>query len=192
MLIVENCIVSEDIADCQFACDLCQCKGACCVEGDSGAPLEQEEITLLEELYPHVKPYMTPEGVRAVEQQGVAVQDKEGDWGTPLINNRDCAFVCHDNGMTYCAIEKAFRDGKINFLKPVSCHLYPIRIEHFREFTAVNYHQWDICHCARQKGHQEQTCLYQYLKEPLIRKFGESWYAQLEKVCQEFLSNKTR
>lgn len=183
MIIVKNSIVSDDVADCRFCCDLSCCKGACCVDGDSGAPLLEEEVERLEAVLPVVKPFMTAEGVEAVEQQGVAVRDKDGDLGTPLIKGGACAFITYgEDGCALCAIEKAWREKKsqfssfnFQFPKPVSCHLYPVRVEDFGEFTAVNYHQWDICRCAKGRGEP----LYVYLKEPLIRRFGQEWYDEL-------------
>ncbi|MBP3763244.1 MAG: DUF3109 family protein [Bacteroidales bacterium] len=175
MIVVKNSIVSDDVADQCFGCDLACCKGACCVEGDSGAPLLEEEVAVLETVLPEVKPYMTEEGLRAVECQGVAVRDKDGDLGTPLIAGGACAYITYADGCTLCAIEKACRDGRIGFLKPVSCHLYPIRVEDYGEFTAVNYHRWDICRPAKGQGEP----LYKYLKEPLIRRFGAEWYDEL-------------
>ena len=168
MIIVQNSIVSDDIADCRFRCDCGACHGACCVEGDSGAPLMEEEVPQLEAVLPSVLPLLTPEGRRAVEAQGVAVRDAEGDLGTPLINGGACAFITYGNdGCALCALQP--------FYKPVSCHLYPIRVEDYGEFTAVNYHRWDICHAVT--GHGEP--LYIYLKEPLIRRFGSEWYDEL-------------
>ncbi|MBP5540180.1 MAG: DUF3109 family protein [Bacteroidales bacterium] len=183
MIIVGNTIVSDDIADCRFRCDLACCKGACCVEGDSGAPLREEEVAVLEALLPEVEPYMTPEGIAAVNAHGVAIRDNDGDLGTPLVDGGACAYITYDdNGCALCAIEKAYHlatpDSEFriqNFPKPVSCHLYPIRVEDYGEFTAVNYHQWDICRCA--KGHGDP--LYITLKEPLIRRFGSEWYDEL-------------
>ena len=183
MIIVKNSIVSDDVADCRFGCDLHCCKGACCVDGDSGAPLLEEEVAKIEAVLPVVKRFMTEEGIAAVEQQGVAVRDKEGDLGTPLIKGGACAFITYgEDGCALCAIEKAYRENNSQFSilnsqfpKPVSCHLYPIRVEDYGEFTAVNYHQWDICRCAKGKG----SPLYLYLKEPLIRRFGQEWYDEL-------------
>ena len=187
MLIVGNCIVSENIADKCFACKLAKCKGQCCVEGDAGAPLEEKEIVELERILPEVKPYMTPEGIAVVEAQGVAVKDCDGDLGTPLVNGKECAFVTWQDGLALCAIEKAWRDGKIDYMKPISCHLYPIRLEDFGEFVAVNYHEWDICKYAVVEGKREGVPLYKYLKEPLIRRFGNEWYKELVQSCEEFL-----
>lgn len=191
MIIVGNTIVSDDIADRCFCCDLTCCHGACCVDGDSGAPLREEEVPILEAILPKVESYMSPEGLAAVHEQGVAVRDKEGDLGTPLIDGGACAYAIQENGLTLCAIENCFNEeitkcensnssleeGSTmkHFRKPVSCHLYPIRVEDYGEFTAVNYHQWDICRCACSHGEP----LYKYLKEPLIRRFGQDWYDEL-------------
>jgi hypothetical protein len=183
MIVVQNSIISDDVADQRFCCDCSVCRGACCIDGDSGAPLLECEVAILETILPEVEPYMTEEGIAAVREQGVAVRDKEGDLGTPLIDGSACAYITYaPDGTALCAIEKAYREKNSQFSilnsqfpKPVSCHLYPIRIEDYGEFTAVNYHQWDICRCA--KGHGEP--LYIYLKEPLIRRFGAEWYDEL-------------
>lgn len=160
--------MSDDIADKCFGCELAVCKGACCVDGDSGAPLLEEEVAKLEAVLPDVLPLLTAEGRAAIEAQGVAVRDKEGDLGTPLIDGGACAYITYgDDGTAYCALQQLY--------KPVSCHLYPIRVEDYGEFTAVNYHEWDICRCARGKG----LPLYKYLKEPLVRRFGSEWYEEL-------------
>ena len=183
MIIVQNSIVSDDVADRRFCCDLGCCKGACCVDGDSGAPLLEDEVAKLEAVLPQVLPLMTDEGRAAVATQGVAVRDKDGDLGTPLIAGNACAYITYDdNGCALCAIEKAYRTNNFTFHlspftfpKPVSCHLYPVRVEDYGEFTAVNYHRWDICRHACGNG----APLYIYLKEPLIRRFGQEWYDEL-------------
>ena len=190
MIIVDDCIVSEHVADKCFACDLCACKGECCIEGDAGAPVEESEVPILEEVLPLVKPYMTPAGIEVVEREGVAVPDPAGEPSTPLVNNRECAYVFWENGLALCAIEKAYREGKISFKKPISCHLYPIRVDDYGEFKSLNYHEWDVCRCAVAKGRETGVPLYIYLKDPLIRKFGEEWYAELVERCEEFLHNK--
>lgn len=187
MLIVKDCIVSDHLADLRFACDLAKCKGACCVEGDSGAPLREEEVAVLERVLPAVLPYMSEKGREAVKQQGVAVRDKDGDLGTPLVDGRECAFtVWDDDGTALCAIEKAYRDPRSQFPaldapfpKPVSCHLYPVRVEEYGDFTAVNYHEWEVCRCAVAKDNTMRKPLYEYLKESLIRRFGQEWYDEL-------------
>ena len=187
MIIVKNSIVSDDVADQCFGCRLECCKGGCCVDGDSGAPLLEEEVPVLEDVLSEVLPAMTAAGREAVERQGVAVRDKDGDLGTPLIDGGACAFIAYaPDGTALCAIEKVYREqqtrnvsegklSELHFPKPVSCHLYPIRVEDFGEFTAVNYHQWDICRPA--KGHGEP--LYRTLREPLVRRFGQEWYDEL-------------
>ena len=187
MLIVQDCIVTEDLVDKCFACDLAQCKGACCIEGDCGAPLLEEEIPILEKVLPEVEPYMTAEGLDVVHREGVSALDNAAEPCTPLVNNRECAYVAWgEDGTAYCAIEQAFRDGKIDWKKPVSCHLYPIRVDIFGQFTAVNYHQWDICRCAVKCGNTCGIPLYEYLKEPLVRRFGEAWYADLLAAVHEY------
>lgn len=180
MLIVKDCIVTEDIADRCFCCDLARCKGQCCVEGDCGAPLEESEIPILEKILPQVAPYMTPAGLEAVRRDGVSALDNAAEPCTPLVNGRECAYVAWgEDGTAYCAIEQACRDGKTDFLKPVSCHLYPLRVDCYGEFTAVNYHRWDICRCAVAEGSRCGQPLYVYLRQPLIRRFGQEWYDEL-------------
>ena len=145
------------------------------MEGDSGAPLDADEVPVLERIYPSVKPYMTAAGIDVVEREGVSAIDVDGLPCTPLVESRECAYAVVENGLTLCAIEKAWRDGKIDYQKPISCHLYPVRIEDYGEFKAVNYHEWDICRCAKGKGEP----LFVYLKEPLVRRFGQEWYDEL-------------
>ncbi len=179
MIQIENAIVSLDIFEKKFVCNISKCKGMCCVYGESGAPLEEEELTILEQVYPKVKPYMTQEAIDVVEKEGVYVTDFDNDTVTPLVGAEDCVYTCSENGTIFCAIEKAYLSGEINFRKPVSCHLYPIRITKYTDFEAVNYHQWNICSDALKLGIQTGTPLYVFLKEPLIRKYGEEWYEQL-------------
>ncbi len=168
MIIVGNTIVSDDLADQCFQCNLNCCHGACCVDGDSGAPLMEQEIAELERVLPDALPLMTPAGRETVERQGVAVRDKDGDLGTPLIDGGACAYITYSpDGCALCALQGLY--------KPVSCHLYPVRVEDYGEFTAVNYHRWDICRAAKDKGEP----LYKYLREPLIRRFGQKWYDEL-------------
>lgn len=193
MLIVDNAIVSEDIAECCFDCDLSCCKGECCIEGDCGAPLLKEEIPILQRILPDVKPYMTPEGIQVVEAEGVSALDNAGEPCTPLIDNRECAYIhWGPDGMAFCAIEKAYREGKVDWKKPVSCHLYPIRVDDFGEFIAVNYHRWDICRCAVAKGRESGVPLYEYLREPLIRRFGQAWYDELLEQVAIWKENNRR
>lgn len=181
MIEIDDKIVSADLLRECFACDLAQCKGICCVEGNAGAPLEAEEVDLLEREYEAYKPYMTPAGIEAVQRQGFMVVDEEGDYTTPLVGDAECAFACVENGITLCAIEKAWRDGKTPFRKPVSCHLYPIRLTQFSNgMTGLNYHRWSVCAPARECGRRLGIPVYKALREPIIRRFGEEFYRALE------------
>ena len=179
MIQVEDKIISLDIFEKHFVCDLNACKGACCIEGDAGAPLSHEEEKILGKIYEKVKPYMREEGIIEIENQGVAVYDEEGDLTTPLVNNKECAFVIFENGITKCTIEKAYNDGIIDFKKPISCHLFPIRIKEYRDFDAVNYEEIKICEPACECGSKLEVPVYVFLKESLIRKYGEDWYKEL-------------
>lgn len=182
MIEIDGKIIASDLLVEQFCCDLAVCKGECCVEGDSGAPLEIEEVDELENEYPNYKPYMTAEGIEAVESQGFMVVDIDGDYTTPLIDGAECAYSFKENGITFCAIERAYREGKCSFLKPISCHLYPIRVKHFATGDyGLNIHRWNICKCAFDCGKREGVKLYKAMREPLIRRFGEEFY---EALCQ--------
>ncbi|MBE6201358.1 MAG: DUF3109 family protein [Rikenellaceae bacterium] len=182
MIEIDGKIIASDLLTEQFCCDLAVCKGECCVEGDSGAPLEIEEVDELENEYPNYKPYMTAEGIEAVESQGFMVVDVDGDYTTPLIDGAECAYSFKENGITFCAIERAYREGKCSFLKPISCHLYPIRVKHFATGDyGLNIHRWNICKCAFDCGKREGVKLYKAMREPLIRRFGEEFY---EALCQ--------
>lgn len=184
MIEIDDKIISADLLRECFACDLGKCKGICCVEGDAGAPLEIEEVDLLEEEYENYAPYMTPEGRKAIEEQGFMVVDVEGDYTTPLVDNAACAYAFEENGITFCAIERAYREGKCSFLKPISCHLYPIRVKQFRNGTfGLNYHRWVVCRDAVECGKKLGVPVYKALKEPIIRRFGEEFYKALE--CAE-------
>lgn len=179
MISVEHTLVSDDVALVRFCCDLPRCNGACCVAGDAGAPLDIEEIHLIQEDLDKIIPYMTPGGVKTVEEQGVFDYDAAGKYVTPLIEGRECAFVYFAGKIARCAIEKAYEDRKIMIRKPVSCHLYPIRITSYQDFDALNYNKWSICSKALQKGSVMNMPLYVFLKEPLIRKYGQAWYDEL-------------
>ncbi|MEI7801049.1 MAG: DUF3109 family protein [Bacteroidota bacterium] len=194
MIVIENTIISDDIFEKQFVCNLEKCKGACCVEGESGAPLEQEEIEILEKIYDKVKPYMIEDGIKTIEEFGKWVIDCDGDFVTPLVSGRGrCAYVYFDNGTAKCAIEKAHALKKIDFQKPVSCHLYPVRITKHKEYDAVNYDKWDICSPACTNGKMLGVSVYQFVKTALIRKYGADWYEQLEgaaKFANESVNEK--
>lgn len=180
MIHIENTIISDDIADCFFCCDITVCKGACCVEGDAGAPLDEEEISVLEDIIDEVKPYMAEGGIKVVEKYGVFDYDVTGNFCTPLVNDKECAFVVFDDRqIAHCAIEKAYNDKKITFRKPVSCHLYPVRINKYDSFEAVNYHKWFVCHSAVANGEKNKIPLFDFLRDPLIRNYGRKWYNEL-------------
>jgi hypothetical protein len=176
-------IVSEEILERDFVCNLSACKGNCCIDGDAGAPLSAEETKIMEEIYPKVKPYLRPEGIAAIEAQGTWVKGEDGDFETTLIEGKDCAYVIFDGATSLCGIEQAYNEGIVSWKKPVSCHLYPIRVKDFSEFTAVNYDKWDICNDACTLGKELQVPVYKFVKEALVRKFGEDWYLELEKVA---------
>lgn len=179
-------IVSEEILEKDFVCNLSACKGACCIDGDAGAPVEPEEARILKEVYPKVKPYLRPEGVKAIEEQGEYITTEEGELETPLINGADCAYVIFDKkGTALCAIEEAYNQGEISWKKPVSCHLYPVRVQDYSEFSAVNYHKWEICDDACSLGAELKVPVYKFVKQALIRKFGEDWYSELEQVAEK-------
>ena len=184
MFQIGKTIVSEDIIDKDFLCNLSACKGACCVDGDAGAPLEADEATILENIYPIVKPYLRKESIAAIEAQGTHVVTANGELETPLINGADCVYVIFDEKNTaLCAIEEAYNQGEVDWKKPVSCHLYPVRIKDYTEFSAVNYDNWEICDAACELGKELQIPVYKFVKEALIRKFGADWYAELEQVA---------
>jgi hypothetical protein len=185
MFQIGKTIVSEDILEKEFVCNLSACKGACCVDGDAGAPLSLEETKILESIYPKVKSFLRKEGIAAIETQGTWRKGTDGDLETPLIDEKDCAYVIYDGKTALCGIEQAYNQGVIDWKKPVSCHLYPIRVKDFTEFAAVNYDKWEICDDACSLGKELEVPVYKFVKEALIRRFGEDWYMELEKVAQE-------
>ena len=186
MLAVGETLVSEEVLEKHFVCDLTACKGACCVKGDYGAPLEDEELPVLERIYPRVKPYLSKEGVAALERQGPYVRYSRSEWVTPLITGRECAYTVFEKGVAKCGIEKAWRDGAIDFRKPVSCHLYPIRIHRMKNgVEAVNYDRWTICKAACKLGDTLKVPVFRFLQEALVRRFGKRWYSRLERMAEE-------
>ena len=187
MIEVGGHLVSEELIKENFICHLENCKGACCIEGDAGAPLLESEIQILADIYPDVKPYMTTKGIETIETYGTSVKDLDDDLTTPCIDgNKECAYVIWENGITKCAIEKAYEDGKVNWKKPISCHLYPIRLNAYPEFDMLHYDRWSICSSACSFGDEHQVKVYQFLKDPLIRKYGEAWYQELEENAKAF------
>lgn len=179
-------IVSEDLIEKDFVCNLSACKGECCIAGEAGAPVTKEETQVLADIWPKVMPYLRPEGVRAIEQQGTHIVTALGELETPLVGGKECAYVTfRDGGVASCGIEDAYHAGAISFRKPISCHLYPVRVQEYNEFSAVNYHKWPICNDACTLGAELKVPVYKFVKDALVRKFGSNWYAELEKIALE-------
>lgn len=186
MIQIDDVVVSLDVIREKFTCDLSACKGECCIEGDAGAPVEKGEVGQLEKVLPVVWDELSDAAREIIDRQGVVYTDSDGDLVTSIVNGKDCVFTCYDEkGTCYCAIEKAFREGKTDFYKPVSCHLYPIRVGNFGPYKALNYHRWDVCKAAVILGNRNNMPVYRFLKEPLIRKFGQEWYDELELAAKE-------
>ncbi|MEY4111244.1 MAG: hypothetical protein RLZZ46_1600 [Bacteroidota bacterium] len=191
MIAIDDVLISEELFKKKFVCELSSCLGACCVEGESGAPLESEEIEILEKVLPAAQKYMTPQGRKEVELRGVWEKDSDGELVTPLIDKKGaCAFVAYEGQVAKCAIEKAWLAGESNFRKPVSCHLYPIRVEKLAYFTALNFHSWDICKPALSCGKKLDVPVIKFLKDPLIRRFGEVWYQKALETYEAWLRIK--
>ncbi len=188
MLQIDDTIISFDLFEKHFVCDLASCKGNCCIEGDNGAPLEEHEVKIIEDLLPVIWDDLTEISKEVIRNQGVSYIDEDDEPVTSIVNGAECVFTYTDeHGICKCAIEKAYREGKTDFYKPISCHLYPVRLQKYDEFTAVNYHQWSVCSCARTLGNSLKIPVYQFLKEPLIRRFGPEWYNQLEIAAKEII-----
>jgi len=194
LIAIENVLLSEDIVKAQFVCDLMKCKGGCCEDGDAGAPLTNEEIDLLPEIYETVKPYLTEEGINEIEKTGLYHYDKYFGWVTPTIGGKMCAYGFRDAaGIIKCGIEQAYRDGKTGFKKPVSCHLYPIIVRDGKngEYDRMNYEPREVlCNPACINGKKLKVPVYQFLKEPIIRKYGEEFFNALEAVAQRLNENE--
>jgi len=186
MIVIDEAVISDDLLEQFFVCDIQKCKGACCVEGDLGAPLEQDELDVIEAIYPEVEPYLSAQGKKAIEEQGPYILDEEGEFSTTTVNGKECAFAIYDEkGILKCGIEQAYQEGKISFQKPVSCHLYPVRITTYDTYDALNYDRWHICSPACDLGAGLRIPVYQFVKAALIRKYGSSWYSKLEKAASE-------
>lgn len=192
MLQIGKTLVSLDLIEKYFVCDLEACLGACCIEGDEGAPVTEEESREIKSVLADISSFMTPGGLREVEENGVDYFDREGERVTALVNGCECAFTCREpGGLCLCALEKAWRSGVISEdVKPISCRLYPVRVKEYEGFTAVNLHRWKICRPAETKGRQLGIRAYEFLKGPLISRFGEQWYADLELASKEWLRQK--
>lgn len=188
MLQIQNALVSLDVIEKFFVCNLDKCLGECCIEGDAGAPITEQEYAQLKEILPEVYADLLPAARQRIDEAGVAYVDEEGDLVTQIVDGRNCVFTCYgEGGMCMCAIEKAYREGRIGFYKPISCHLYPLRLTDYPSFTAVNYHSWKICKAAEVLGRAKGVRVYQFLKEPLIRRFGKEWYDELVLACEAYL-----
>lgn len=192
MFQVGKAIVSDEIIEKEFVCNLTSCKGQCCIDGDAGAPLDKDETVILEEIYPLVKPYLRPEGIESIQAQGTWVVGEDGEFETPLIESKECAYVIFDGDTALCAIEQAYNEGKVTWKKPISCHLYPIRIREYSQFSAVNYHRWHICDDACSLGKELEVPVYKFLKEPLTRKFGSQWYQELETLANQWSKHQLK
>jgi hypothetical protein len=189
MLQIDDKIISLDILEKNFVCHLEKCKGYCCVHGASGAPFGEGEVELMKKEYPKIKPFLSEEGNAAIEKQGLAIIDSDGDEVTPLINGKECAYAIFEKGIAKCGIEKAYFAGKTSFRKPVSCHLYPIRVKHFSGFYALNYDQWDLCEPARKNGDEKKVTILEFVEQALVRKFGENFHKEL-RIAQKELKEK--
>ncbi len=186
MISIDKTVLSDDIADNCFMCDLDKCKGACCVEGDLGAPLEKSELDILDNIYDKVAPYLTEDGREAIRQQGKYVFDEDGEYSTPTLSGKECAYAIYNKqGILKCGIEEAWANGKIDFQKPISCHLYPIRITKYESYDALNYDRWDICLTACELGKKKKMPLYLFAKNALIRKYGPVWFEKLHKIIKQ-------
>ena len=192
MYIVDRKIVSSELFEKKFVCNLSKCKGACCWEGDYGAPLEDEEVSIIEELIALIAPNLSEEAVDAIRAQGVAPYSKMyGGKVTPLLKDGSCAYLIRDkDGIAKCSFEKLFNEGQSNFRKPISCHLYPVRVSHNKRtgFEALNYDEWEICSAACQLGEELKVSVFQFVKEALIRKYGEEFYEQLDDISDQYFS----
>ncbi len=183
---VGDVLLSSDIFTEKFCCDLDVCKGICCIEGDAGAPVTLDEICLIENSLDKVWNELSASAQSVIDKQGVAYADAEGDMVTSIVNGKDCVFTCYENGCCLCQLEKSYRKGETAFVKPISCALYPIREKRLSGgFIGLNYHRWDVCRCAVDKGKKQNLPLFKFLKEPLIRRFGTDWYSELETIADE-------
>lgn len=188
MIQINDKIISSDIFFENFACNLAICHGICCVDGDSGAPLENKEIKIIEEIFDKIKKYLPTKNLQEIQKKGLFEIDSDGDCVTPCINNNECVYLLKENNIHLCAFEKAFRKNEINFIKPISCHLYPIKLTEYKDFTAVNYQKRKICKSGQILGKSKNIKIFEFLEEPLIRKFGNDWYKQL-KIAANHIEN---
>ncbi len=189
MLIINDVLVDEDIFLQNFACDLTVCKGRCCIEGDLGAPLEEKELDMLEKYYPMVRPYLSDDNIKAIEEQGFGIVDDDGDLDTPLAPSKECAFVTRKDGLLMCAYERAFLEGKTKWRKPASCYLYPIRVGKAGPYRTIKFDRWSICDCALVRGERLGVPCYKFLEDPISDVFGVEFYRQLCEVGEAWLKS---
>ena len=177
---IGNVLVSPDIITEEFCCDLGRCKGQCCVEGDAGAPVSLDEVMAIEDALDEVWPELSASAQAVIDRQGVAYTDVDGELVTSIVGGRDCVFTCYDKGCCLCALERAYRQGRTGFVKLISCALYPIRMKRFKDgLVGINYHRWSVCTDAVRKGRELHLKVYQFLRSPLVRMFGQEWYDEL-------------
>lgn len=192
MIAIDNVLLSDDIVEAQFVCDLEKCKGGCCVDGDCGAPLTEQEAHILADIYPKIRKYLPALYIAEIEKQGTHVMDDEFGYVTPTVNGGICVYAFTDEqGIVKCGIEQAHKDGIIDFKKPISCHLFPIRVKEVNGYELVNYEpRKKLCRPACKLGKKLEVPVYRFLKEPLIRKYGNEFYEALEAVAERMNSNK--
>jgi len=190
MLQIDDTIVSLALIEKKFSCDLSICKGSCCRYGDTGAPLTAEEAAILNRIWPLLRSWLRPEGISSIEKEGTSMKDTEGELVTPLVNNEECVYAIMEDDVYKCGIETAFNAGAVDFRKPLSCHLFPVRIKQYRDFRAVNYEEWPICKPGVAAGIQKDTELCIFLGEPLVRAFGKEWYEKLLWAAGEYVNYK--
>lgn len=182
MIQIGDTIVSQVAFEHAFCCDLSKCKGACCVEGDAGAPLNEGEVQILADIQEKIRPFLRPEGLQAIAEQGVAIQEPDGEWVTPLVDGKECAYVVFDGGIAKCGIEQAAAAGAVDWPKPISCHLYPIRVTKYKDFDALNVHHWTVCGPACSLGEELKLPVFRFLKGALVRAYGQGWMDEAEEI----------
>lgn len=182
MFAIDHILISNDLLDAEFSCNLGACHGGCCVQGEAGAPLEADERAQLEEVLPRVRKYLSPEALRIIDEKGVWEEIEPGHYVTTCVNNAECVFVTYEGTVAKCAIQRAYLEGRVDFPKPISCHLYPIRVQRYGEVEVLNYEQIELCAPGRKFGARCGVDLADYLREPLIRKYGETWYERFQEI----------
>ena len=186
MVEILDTVVTFELFEQMFCCDLAQCKGRCCIEGDAGAPLQDDEEKKIREILPKILEYLPEKSREIIAEKGISYIDCQEEMVTMLVNESECVFAYFENGVARCALERAYNEGVTDFHKPISCYLYPVRLEKFTNFTAVNFHHWHLCKSAEECGKKHKLPAYKFLKKPLLRRFGEEWYAELEDAAKAY------